>query len=158
MNCPMTHETGGASGTLKRWFWRDYAAAILAIMIVTGGPVHADVRVNGDTTAVRVEATKSNVAEVLSALESTFHLRVNTSVILDGSVGGTFTGSLREVVARLLEGHNYFIRRQASEIEVTVVGTKGDRAIPIERPQPSAGYGFARQSRGLTNNSKPQNR
>jgi len=159
----MTHETGGASGSLKRWSldWHDCATAALAIaiVIVTGVPVHADVRVTGDVTAVRVEATKSNVAEVLVALESAFHLRVNTSLVLDSSVGGTFTGSLTQVVSRLLEGHNYFIRRQASEIEVTVVGIKGDRAIAVERPRPPAGYGLAlQQSRALTNNSNLQKR
>ena len=155
----MTCETGGASGSLKRTFldWQGCAAAALAIAAATASPVHADVRVTGDVTAVRVEATRSNVAEVLSALESVFRLRVNTSVTLDRSVGGSFTGSLTEVVSRLLEGHNYFIRRQAGEIEVTVVGIKGDRAIAAEQPRPSGGYGLA-QSRTPANNSQPQNR
>jgi hypothetical protein len=34
---------------------------------------------------------------------------VNTSVVLDRAVSGTFTGSLAQVFSRLLEGHNYFI-------------------------------------------------
>ena len=157
---PMTDETGGASGPPRRRLseWHGCVAAAVAVALVTATPLHADVRLNGDVTAVRVEATNSNVAEVLASLESAFHLRVNTSVILDGSVGGTFTGSLTEVVSRLLEGHNYFMRRQAGEIEVTVVGIKGDRAIAAERPRPSAGYGLAVQARTLTNNSKPQRR
>jgi hypothetical protein len=155
----MNHQTIGPRSLLKRrgLDWRARIAAALAGVIVTAGTVHAEVRVNGDVTAVRVEATESNVAEVLFALETAFHFRVNTSVALDSSVGGTFTGSLTQVVSRLLEGHNYFIRRQASEIEVTVVGIKGDRAIAVERPRPPAGYGLAlQQSRALTNNSKPQ--
>src|SRR5262249_48763295 len=143
----MTCETGGASGSLKRTFLDWQGCAALAIAIATASPVHADVRVTGDVTAVRVEATRSNVAQVLSALESVFRLRVNTSVTLDRSVGGSFTGSLTEVVSRLLEGHNYFIRRQAGEIEVTVVGVKGDRAIAAERPRTSAGYGLALHAR-----------
>jgi hypothetical protein len=159
MKLPMTWQTGSASSPRKRWFldWQGCAAAALAIAIVTASPVHADVRVNGDVTALRVEAANSNVAEVLSALASVCHLRVNTSVVLDSPVGGTFTGSLTQVASRLLEGHNYFIRRQAGEIEVTVVGIKGDRAIAAERPRPAAGYGLA-QSRASTNNSTPQKR
>jgi len=155
----MTHETGGASGALKRWFLQCHgcAAAALAIAIVTGGPAHADVRVNGDVSAVRVEATTSNVAEVLAALESAYHVRVNTVVVLDSSVGGTFTGSLTQVVSRLLEGYNYFIRRRASEIEVTVVGSRGDQAIAVEQLRPSAGYGLAvRPQTSSRNNSPPQ--
>ena len=155
----MTHETGGPSGFLKRGFMerQHCVAAALAFAIVTASPVHADVRVTGDVAAVRVEATNANVAEVLSALESAFRFRINAPVVLDHPVGGTFTGSLTQVLARMLEGYNYFIRREAGEIEVIVVGIKGDRAIAAERPRTSAGYGLALHSR-TTNNATPQKR
>jgi hypothetical protein len=136
------------------------AAAVLALAIViaTAVTVHAEVGVNGDTTAVRVDATQSNVAEILSALESAFQFRVNTSVVLDRAVSGTFTGSLAQVLSRLLEGHNYFIRRQATEIEVTVIGMQGDRAVAVEPPRPPSAYSLAAGWRGLTNNTKPRKR
>jgi hypothetical protein len=41
---------------------------------------------------------------------------VNTSVVPDRAVSGSFTGSLAQVLSRLLEGHNYFIEWRASEI------------------------------------------
>ena len=90
---------------------------------------------NGDARAVQVDATQSNVAEVLSALESIFRLRVNTSTVLDRSVSGTFTGSLAQILSRVLQGYNYFIRHQATEIEVTVIGPQGDRAAAVARPR-----------------------
>jgi hypothetical protein len=105
-------------------------------MIMTAGTVHAEVRVNGDAGAVQVEATRSNIAEVLSALESAFPLRVNTSIALDTAVSGTFAGSLAQVLSRVLQGHNYFMRRQAAEIEVTVIALQGDRATAAARPRP----------------------
>jgi hypothetical protein len=43
-------------------------------------------------------------------------------VVLDRAVSGTFTGSLAQVLSRLLEGHNYFIKWQATEIEMIVIG------------------------------------
>src|ERR1700686_2709300 len=113
----MTHETVGPRSLLKRRFldWRDRAAAALAVVIVTAGTVHAEVRVNGDAGALRVVATQSNVAEVLSALESSFRLRVNTPMVLDRAVSGTFTGSLAQILSRMLHDYNYIIRWQATE-------------------------------------------
>jgi hypothetical protein len=100
------------------------------------GTVHADVRVSGNIRAVQLDATRSTVAEVLSALESAFRLRVNTSTALDRAISGTYTGALPEILSRLLQGYNYIIRRQATEIEVTVIGLQGDHAAAIERPRP----------------------
>src|ERR1700688_2882848 len=99
------HETVGRSSLPKRRFrdWRDRAAAALAVVIVTAGTVHAEVRVNGDASAVQVVATQSNVAEVLSALESAFRLRVNTPIVLNRAIGGTFAGSLAQILPRMLE-------------------------------------------------------
>jgi hypothetical protein len=134
----MTHETVGPRSLPKRRFldWRDRVAAALAVVIVTAGTVHAEVRVNGDASALQVVATQSNVAEVLSALESAFRLRVNTPMVLDRPVSGTFTGSLAQILSRMLQDCNYFIRWQATEIEVTVIGLKGDRAAVVQQPRP----------------------
>lgn len=133
----MTHETVGPRSLLKRRFldWRDRAAAALAVVIVTAGTVHAEVRVNGDAGALRVVATQSNVAEVLSALESSFRLRVNTPMVLDRAVSGTFTGSLAQILSRMLHDYNYIIRWQATEIEVTVIALQGDRAVAVAPPR-----------------------
>jgi hypothetical protein len=135
---PLSHETAGASSLPKHRsvHWRNRAAAALAVVIVTAGTVHAEVRVNGDTTAVQLDATRSNVAEVLSALATAYGLRVKTSRALDRPVGGTFTGSLAQILSRMLEGYNYFIRYQATEIEVTVIGLPGDPAAAVARPRP----------------------
>jgi len=133
----MTHETLGPSSLPKRRFqgWRTRAAAAFAVVIVTAGTAHAEVRVSGDARAVQVDATQSNVAEVLSALQSAFRLRVKTSMALDSTVSGSFTGSLAQVLCRMLQGYNYFIRREGIEIEVTVVALEGDRAAVVARPR-----------------------
>src|SRR5262249_7929419 len=134
----MTHETVSQSSLPSRRFldWRARAAAALAVVIVTASTVHAEVRVNGEAGAVQVDATQSNVAEVLSALETAHGLRVNTSTALDRTVSGTFTGSLAQILSRMLKGYNYFIRHQATGIEVTVIGLQGDRAAAVPRPRP----------------------
>jgi hypothetical protein len=131
----MIPETVDHSSLLKRRMldWRARAASALAVLIIMTGAVHADVRVSGDAHAVQLDATRSNVAEVLSALESAFRLRVNTSMVLDKAVGGTYTGSLAQVLSRILRDYNYFIRWGSTEIEVTVVAWQGDRAAAVQR-------------------------
>ena len=108
---------------------------VIAVAIATAGIVHAQVRVSGDVGAVQVDATQSNVAEVLSALETAYGLRVNTPTALDRPIGGTFTGSLEQIVKRMLEGYNYFVRHQATKIEVTII-EQGDRPAVVARPRP----------------------
>jgi hypothetical protein len=133
-----THETVGRSSLSKRRFldWRDRVTAALAVVIVTAGTVHAEVRVNGDASALQVVATQSNVAEVLSALESAFRLRVKSPIVLDRAIGGTFTGPLAQILRRILEDYNYSIRWQETEIDVTVIGLTGDRAAVVQQPPP----------------------
>ena len=128
-------QTRDECGLLKRLTldWRNRAASALAVLIVMAGTVHADVRVSGDVGAVQLDASRSNVAEVLSALQSAFRLRVNTSIVLDKSIGGTYSGSLAQVLRRILQGYNYVIRSQPSEVEVTVIAQQGDHAAAVQR-------------------------
>jgi hypothetical protein len=132
----MTDQTVGASSLRKRRYldWRVSIAAALAVVVVTAGTVRGEVRLNGDAGAVRLDATRSNVAEVLSALESAFGLRINTPVVLDRAVSGTFTGSLAQILSHVLQGYNYVVRRQTTEIEVTIIALPGDRAAAVARP------------------------
>jgi hypothetical protein len=131
-------QTRDECGLLKRLIldWRYRAASAFAVLIVTAGTVHADVRVSGDLGAVQVDTSRSNVAEVLSALESAFRLRVNTSIVVDKSIGGTYSGSLAQVLPRILQGYNYVIRSQPTEIEVTIIARQGDHPAPVQRRLP----------------------
>jgi len=143
----MTHEAVGQCSLPRRRFsvWRARVVAILAVAIVTADAVHAEVHVNGDASALQVVATQSNVAETLSALETTFRLQVNTPIVLDRAIGGTLAGSLAQVLSRLLEGYNFFIRYHATEIEVTVIGPRGERAVAVtqRRPPPNLAMSIA---------------
>ena len=128
--------------------WPAAALAVVTVMLMAG-TVHADVRVKGDAGAVQVDATRSNVGEVLSALESAFRLRVKASVALDRHVGGRFTGPLAQVLPRLLDGYNYVIRMQATEIEVNILGSPGNRAAALgrSRPPPTAAMSLSESAR-----------
>ena len=114
--------------------WRNRAAAALAVLIVTAGPLHAGVRVSGDATAVQLNATASTVAEALSALKAAFQVRVQASMVLDRPIGGTYSGALPQILSELLQGYNYFITHHGTQIEVTVVGSQGNQVATTRRP------------------------
>jgi hypothetical protein len=103
-----------------------------AVTLAAGAPcVRAEVSVHGDKAVVHLEASKAPLSEVLSALESAFPIRHRASVPLDQSISGTYQGSMRHVLSRLLGGFNYYMADTAEGgIEVTVVGRAGAAAMP----------------------------
>jgi hypothetical protein len=113
---------------------RRLALAVLSVAITFGAGascVRAEVSIHGDKAAVRLEASKAPLSEVLSALESSFSIRHRTSVPLDQSISGTYRGSVRHVLSRLLGGFNYYMADTAEGgIEITVVGRPGAAAMP----------------------------
>jgi hypothetical protein len=112
---------------------RGFPLAVLLVAVTLGASAaggRAEVSVHGDRDAVRLEASKAPLSEVLSALESQFAIRHRTSVPLDQSISGTYRGSVRHVLSRLLGGFNYYIADTAEGgIEITVVGRPGAAAM-----------------------------
>ena len=92
-----------------------FAVAILSALHLSGvsEPARSEVRIEGTSEAVRVEARNSNIAEILAALGATIDLRYATSPGLEREITGTFEGPLWRVVARLLEGYDYVVRGSA---------------------------------------------
>ncbi|HXW72700.1 MAG TPA: hypothetical protein VEK34_14960 [Methylocella sp.] len=82
----------------------------------------AEVQITGDADAVQIEAREATVEEVLGALNEAFGLQYRSSRELSRSVSGTFSGSLREVVSRvlLLQGYNFVTESSAGRTMVAV--------------------------------------
>jgi len=111
-------------------------ATIMSLIIAThAASVRAEVRVQGPASNVRAEARDATVAEVLAALTTRFGLRIRGTVG-DRRVSGDFSGSLRRVIADVLEGYDYVIRTQGDGLEVIVMGTSSPNAVlpPVYAP------------------------
>jgi hypothetical protein len=92
--------------------------------------------VEGDIRAVRLHASHASVSEVLDALGATFDLRHRTSIPLDRTVHGTYSGRLDRVIASLLNGYNYYlVYKNGHGVEVVVLGTPG-KAVATALPKP----------------------
>ena len=103
-----------------------------ATFLIAASVAHADVRVEGTPDAVRIEAGAAALPEVLSALGA-LHVRYRTATPLDGTINGQYRGSLRQVLADVLNGYNYVIRSDGDTTEVVIVGRTGDRPVVSTR-------------------------
>jgi hypothetical protein len=110
------------------------AAAALTCGLATSAI--AEVRVEGSASALRVTSGGDSLRDVLSAFGARLPVTFRAAVPLDGEVSGTYSGSLSQVVARLLDGYNYVIKRDRAQTEIVVVGRRGEAAIAA--PEPAA--------------------
>jgi hypothetical protein len=92
------------------------------------------VRVRGDAAAVRLDASHTTIADVLSALNTSFDMSYSSWIVLDEEINGTYTGSLRRVITRVLDGYNYVIKQDNAKLDIVVLGKRGERAVPVAAP------------------------
>jgi hypothetical protein len=99
-----------------------WSAALLFGVMLAGvaTSVRAEVKIDGTVTALRVTTGNDAISNVLSALAATFNLRYRTSVRLDAAARATYSGSLAEVIGRLLDGYSYVIKKDQDAAEVVV--------------------------------------
>jgi hypothetical protein len=116
-----------ASGSRRRALRALWIAVLLA---ASAGPAGADVSIHRDGAFVHLEASNAPISEVLSALESAFSIRHRTTGPLDQVISGTYRGPMRQVLARVLNGFNYYVANTAEgRMEITVVGRPGAAVV-----------------------------
>src|SRR6201999_2925856 len=89
----------------------------------------AEIRVDGPASDVRVSAQDATVSDVLSALAERFGMRFRGAVG-ERRISANFDGSLRQVIARVLNGYDYVISVHGDGLEVMVLGTASPNAVP----------------------------
>ena len=118
---------------------RDVPAWLLltAILFAAFGhahAVHAEARISGALDAVRVEASDASIDEVMAALAASFDLRYRRPASLNRRITGIYQGSLQQVIARLLDGHNFIVKTGSDGVEVWVYGAVNSEMVLSPRP------------------------
>ena len=103
----------------------------------------AEVRIDGTAAALHVTTGRDSIAAVLTAFGPSHKLRYRAAVPLDAAANAVYSGSLGQVLARLLDGYNFIVKRDQDGIEVVVLGRRGDVAIPPAPPPPGPSKGVA---------------
>jgi hypothetical protein len=101
---------------------------MLACCLATGAS--AEVRVEGNLTALRVSASGDSLSNVLLAFGTLSPVRLRAAIPLNAEIKATYSGSLSQVVSRLLDGYNYVIKNEDGLTEILVLGNAGEVAIP----------------------------
>ncbi len=113
---------------------------LLAVGLICGlaTSAAASVQVEGTPATLRITTDHDAVDQVLAALAATLKVKYRSAIRLESAAHATYSGSLREVIARLLDGYNYVVRNNEDVTEIIVLGRRGEVAIP-PKPAPVKG-------------------
>ncbi len=133
--------------------------AVLLAWCLSCGHGAAEVRLSGTPGRIVLQTKDATMAEILAVLRSAFDLEVK----LKGSTGrrftGVYSGSLRQVLSRLLTGENYVIGSAADGMSIVLLSknaAQGTARQPAPLP-PAYGSRFValRQARGRPPANEP---
>lgn len=94
-----------------------------------GGVPGGSLRVTGDPAKMRLEVRQTSLTGVLAALAAAYPVSYSSAVPLDDLRDGTYAGSLRELIPRLLDGYDYVIKENNATLEVVILGKSGTLAV-----------------------------
>jgi hypothetical protein len=117
---------------------RVLASALIAFSLAFVSTVAAEVRIAENADVIQVEADNGSLDEILTKLSVEHELRIRTTEALQARISGTYRGSLRTVVSRLLDGYNYVIQRKREHgaLSIIVLGLKETTPTPPGIPSP----------------------
>jgi len=125
---------------LSHVVWSTVALLSLIALWLSADPARAETTVRGTADAVRVEAVGAPLAEILSQLGAV-NLRYEGSAVPARIVTGTYSGSLSQVLARLLDGTSYVTRKNGNLTILTIINANSGGANAAIAPaiqQPAA--------------------
>jgi hypothetical protein len=90
--------------------------------------------VHGEPAIVKLELRATPVSEALTKLYSTYNVSYRSSIELSETLDGTYKGSLRQVISRLLDGYDFIIARDGADLHVIILARKGEHAVAAPAP------------------------
>jgi hypothetical protein len=120
---------GGSQGSRaeKPRIWVAVFAAIIGSMPGTASAVS---EVEGQADAVKLRAENASIREVLDALSAKFKLSYKVPPNLIRNMTGEYSGSLNQVLARVLDGNDYVVETSEDGVKIVVLGASGGPASP----------------------------
>ena len=113
--------------TEKHLVW----AVVLATQIgAMPGPAAAASEVEGQADTVKLRAENASIREVLDALSAKFKVSYKVPSNLIRNLTGEYSGTLNQVLARLLDGNDYIVETSEDGVKIVVLGASGGHAPP----------------------------
>jgi hypothetical protein len=115
-----------------------FASGIIATALAASlDQASATTTVEGKPDAVLLTAEDAPIGEVLAALSVKFGLIYTPTSNLNRTVGGTYSGTLQQVLGRILDGCDYIASYSGDKIELRILGSSELIARPSS-PLPQA--------------------
>jgi hypothetical protein len=121
-----------------------FSRLIVVAAVVAGpviGPASAGIMVERESEAIRLSAQDAPLTELLAALSDHFKVTYVLAPEQQRLITGSYSGNLRQVLGRILEGYDYITQGSGDYIEINVIGRSGMIAQPtssIPRTPPGA--------------------
>jgi len=92
--------------------------------IMVAAPAQAEVRIAEtiDSGNLTIEAHNATVREVLDALAARQSIEFRSSEALSRPITGTYSGTPRRVISRVLEGYDHVVESTGARIRISVFG------------------------------------
>jgi hypothetical protein len=97
----------------------------LSLLLVCVASARADAQLSGTEDHVVLRAKDATMAEILSGIRSALNLRVGLIGSTERQFTGAYTGTLRRVLSRLLDGEDYVISSAPDGINIVLLSPKG---------------------------------
>jgi len=114
----------------------------------------ASLCLNQGPTTVHLEVRQTSIAAILSALASAYKISYRSSIPLTEIRSGKYTGRLQSVIADVLDGYDYAIRHENSNIEVIVFNKSGGQPVAAAQPAPAPVASAAEQTPAVAAEAK----
>jgi hypothetical protein len=125
----------------RKPFLPQLAMMALLAWCLSGGPGAAEVRLSGTRDHIVLQTNDATLADILAALRSAFALDVKLKGATAQRFTGTNSGSVNQVLSRLLRGEDYVLRSAADGISIVLFGASAADSAAAWSGQLPAGPG-----------------
>ncbi len=106
------------------------ALGLACLSAFSASQTNAEVLVDGGRDEMQVRVENDTVGHVLEALGQNVSLRYRSAAPVDRVIGGRFSGSLAQVLSRVLAGYDFVVRYDLQGVEIFVVRENGAAPTP----------------------------
>jgi hypothetical protein len=89
----------------------------------------AEVQVSGSKDAVTVQAENALLGDIVAAVNSALHVKINVAPAINIPITGTYSGPLRRVLARMLAGHDFVLNSSGDRMTIILATQAGPGAV-----------------------------
>jgi hypothetical protein len=102
-------------------------------------PALAATEVRGQPDAIQLVAENASIKDILDALAASYKLTYKLPPNLRSELTDHYSGTLRQILERILDGNDYILKVFDDSIDVVVLGASGAVAVASSGPEVTAG-------------------